>query len=71
MYSAHNERKPVAAKRCIRILKNKLYKHMTSITKNKCIDELTDIVSTYNNTYHSTIKIKLAAVKSSTYNQIK
>ena len=32
-YSTHNEGKPVAAKRFIRILKKKIYKYMTSISK--------------------------------------
>ena len=30
MYSTHNERKSVVAKRFIRTLKNKIYKHMTA-----------------------------------------
>ena len=40
---------------------------MTSIIKNIYIDKLDDIVNKYNNTYHSTIKMKPAEVKSSTY----
>ena len=31
---------------------------MTSISKNVYIDKLDDIVDEYNNTYHTTIKIK-------------
>ena len=31
------------------------------------IDKLTNIINKYNNTYHSTIKMKPADVKSSTY----
>ena len=31
MYSAHNERKSVVTERIIRILKTKMFKHMTSI----------------------------------------
>ena len=34
MHSTHNEGKPVVAKRFIRTLKNKIYKYMTSISKN-------------------------------------
>ena len=34
MYSTHNEGKSVVAERFIRTLKSKIYKHMTSITKN-------------------------------------
>ena len=36
---------------------------MTSISKNVYIDKLHDIVSKYNKTYHSTIKIKPIDVK--------
>ena len=58
MYSAPNERKIIVAERFIRILKNKIYKYMTSIFENVYIDKSDDIVNKYNNTYHSTIKIK-------------
>ena len=34
MYSTHNEGKSVVAERIIRILKNKIYKYMTSVSKN-------------------------------------
>ena len=34
MYSIHNERKSVAAERFIRILKTKIYKYMTLVSKN-------------------------------------
>ena len=40
---------------------------MTSGSKNVCIDKLDDIANKYNNTYHSTIKMKPVNVKSSTY----
>ena len=45
MYSTHNERKSVIAERLIRPLKNKIYKYMTSISKNVYIDKLDDIVN--------------------------
>ena len=45
MYSTHNEGKSVIAERFIRTLKNKIYKYMTSISKNVYIDKLDDIVS--------------------------
>ena len=44
MYSIHNEGKCVVAERFIRTLKNKIYKYMTSISKNVYIDKLDDIV---------------------------
>ena len=64
MYSTHNGGKSVVAERFIRILKNKIYKHMTSISKNMYIDKLDDIVNEHNNTSHRTIKIKPVDVKS-------
>ena len=53
MYSTYNEGKPVIAERFIRTLKNKIYKYMTSVSKNVYIDILDDIVIKYNNTYIS------------------
>ena len=40
---------------------------MNSISRNVHIDKLDDIVNKYNNTYHSTMKMKPADVKSNTY----
>ena len=67
MYSIHNEGKAVVAERFIRTLKTKIYKYMTSISKNTYIDKLDDIVNEYNNTYHRTIKVKPVDVKDNTY----
>ena len=67
MYSTHNEGKSVVAERFIRTLKSKIYKYMTSISKNVSIDKLDDIVDEYNNTYHTAIKMKPADVKDNTY----
>ena len=67
MYSMHNEGKFVIAERFTRTLKNNIYKYMTSISKNVCIDILDDIVKLYNNSYLRTIKMKPVDVKSSTY----
>ena len=67
MYSTYNEWKSVVAERFIRTLKNKIYKHMTSISKIVYIDKLDDIVNDYNNTYHKTIKMKPADVKDNTF----
>ena len=63
MYSIHNEGKSVVAERFIRTLKTKIYKYMTSISKNVYIDKLNDIVNEYNNTYHRIIKMKPVDVK--------
>ena len=58
MYRTNNEGKSIAAERFIRTLKSKIYKHMTSISKNVYIDKLDDIVDKYNSTYHTTIKMR-------------
>ena len=62
MHSAFNEGKSLVAERFIRTLKNKLHKHMTT-TITVYYDVLDDIVNEYNNTKHSTIKMKLIDVK--------
>ena len=67
MYSTNNEIKSVVAERFIRTLKSKIYKYMTSISKNVYIDKLDDIVNEYNNTYHTTIKMKPIDVKDNIY----
>ena len=40
---------------------------MTAISKNVYIDKLDDIVNEYNNTYHTTVKMKPIDVKDNTY----
>ena len=67
MYPTHNEGKSVAAERFIRTIKNRIYKHMTSISKNLYIDKLDDIVNEYNNRNHRKTKMKPIDVKDNTY----
>ena len=67
MCSTHNEGKSVVAERFIRTLQNKIYKYMTSVSKNVYIDKLDDIVNKYNNAYHRTIKMKPVNIKPNTY----
>ena len=67
MYSTYNEGKSVVAERFIRTLKNKIFKHMTTISKNVYIDVLNDIVNRYNNTIHKTIKMKPIDVTNDSY----
>ena len=71
MYWIHNKRKSVVSERFIRTLKTKIFKYMTSGSKNIYIDKLNDIVTEYNNTHHRTIRIKPVNVKDSTYIDIK
>ena len=67
MYSIQNGGKSIVAEKFIRILMNKIYKYMTSISKNVYIDELDEIVNKYNNTYHRAIKMKHVDVNPSMY----
>ena len=57
----------LVAERFIRTLKNKIFKHMTAISKNVYFDVLHDIVNKYNNTVHRTIKMTPIAVISDSY----
>ena len=63
------EEKSVVAERFIRTLKNKIYKHMASISKNVYYDVLDDIVNKYNNIYHKTIKMKPADVGDNSFTE--
>ena len=63
MFSTHNKGKSVVAEVFIKTLKNKIYKHMTAISKNVYFDVLNNVVDKYNNTYHKTIKMKPIDVK--------
>ena len=67
MYSINNEGRFVIAERFIKALKNKIFKHMTAISKNVYFDVLDDIVNKYNNIVHRTIQMKYINVKDNTY----
>ena len=49
------------------LLKNKIFKHLTAISKNVYFDVLDDFVSKYNNTVHRTIKMKPIDVTDDSY----
>ena len=67
MYSTHNEGESVFTARFIRTLKSKVYKYMTSISKDVPIQKLDGAVHGYNNTYNRTINMKPIDVNSTTY----
>ena len=67
MYSTYNVEKSVVAERFIRTLKNKIFKHMTTISKNVYFDVIDDFVNKCNNTVHRTIKMKPIDVTSDPY----
>ena len=65
MFSVHNKGKFwnfVVAEKLIRTLESKTYEYlwklMTSVSKNVYIDNLDNVVNKYNDTYHSTTKMK-------------
>ena len=58
MYSTYNERKSVIAEKFIRTLKNKIFHHMTAVSKNVYFDVLDNILNKFNNTVCRTIKMK-------------
>ena len=51
------------------LLKNKIFKHLTAISKNVYFDVLDDFVNKYNNAFHRTIKMKPIDVTSDSYAQ--
>ena len=57
----------VVAERFMWTLKNKIFKHMTAISKNTYFDVLDIIVNKYNNTVHRTINMKPIEVTSDSY----
>ena len=65
-WNVFNEGKSVVAEKFVRTLKNKIYKFLTSVSKNVYIDKLDEPVDKYYNTYHSAIKMKSVGVKSRT-----
>ena len=67
MYSTHNEGKSFITKRFVRTLKNNFINTWIQYKKKFCIDKLDNIVDKYNNTYHSTIKMKPVDIKPRTY----
>ena len=67
MYSTYNERESAVAERFIRTIKNKIFKHMTAVSKNVYFDVLNNIVDKYNNTVHRTIRMKPIDVTPDSY----
>ena len=63
MHSTFNKGTSVVAERFIKTLKNKIYKHMTTIGKNVYFNVLDNIVKNYDNTIHNSIKLKPKDVK--------
>ena len=67
IYSTYNGGKSVVAERFIRTLKNKIYKHMTGVSKIVYLNGFYDIANIYNNTYDQTVKVRPIDIKSNSY----
>ena len=69
IYSIYNEGKSIVAERFIKTLKNKIFKHMSAISKNVYFDVIDDIKynNKYNITVHRTIQMKQVDVNSDSY----
>ena len=67
MYSSCKEGKSVVPERFIRTLKNKIFKHMTAISKSVYFNVLDDIVNKYNQRGYRAIKMKPIKVTFDSY----
>ena len=67
MFSTYNEGKFVVAEKFIRTLKNKVFKHLKTISKNVYFDVLGYNVNKYNKNVHRTIKTKPIDVTDDSY----
>ena len=67
MYSKYNKGKSVVTESIIRTLKNKIFKHMTPISKNVYFDVLDNIFDKDNNTVHRPIKMKSIDISGDSY----
>ena len=67
MYSTYNEGKSIVAERFIRTLNNKIFIHMTAVSKIVNFDVLDNIVDKYNYSVHRSIKMKPTDVTSDSY----
>ena len=54
----YNEETPVVPERFVKTFKNNNNKHLTGVLKNMYFNKFSGIVDAYNNTIHSSIKIK-------------
>ena len=67
MYSTYSEGKSVVTERFIKTLKNKIFKHMTAISKNIYFNVMDEIINKHNNTVYRTMKMKPIDVTPDSY----
>jgi len=70
MYSTDSDLKASVVERFNRTLKEKMWRYFTENQTNKWIDIIDDLVDSYNNTYHSSIKIEPINVNSENENKV-
>jgi hypothetical protein len=56
-FTVKSDKKAAVAERAIRTLKEKIYRYLHEKYTKKYVDVLQDLVTSYNNTYHSTIRM--------------
>ena len=70
LYYINSEMKAAVAERVIRTLKEKLYRYFTFSQNHRYLENLQEIVDSYNNSYHRSIKTKPILVNKSSSKQI-
>jgi hypothetical protein len=70
LYYLNSEMKASIVERFNRTLKERMWRYFTKSHKKKYIDVLEDLVSSYNNTYHRSIKMKPSQVNSRNENKV-
>ena len=69
-YSVDSDKKAAIVERAIRTLKQKLYRYFTRFQTYRYIDVLADVVQSYNNTVHRSIKMAPAEVSDDRVRQV-
>lgn len=69
-FTVKSDKKAAIAERVIRTLKEKLYRYMHEAHTHRYLDVLQDLVASYNDTYHSSIKMSPAEVSESTEGEV-
>jgi hypothetical protein len=69
-FTVKSDKKAAVAERVIRTLKEKMYRYMHEMQTDTYIDVLKDLVTSYNNTYHKSIKMAPAEVTEDNEGQV-
>lgn len=69
-FTLKSDQKAMVVERAIRTLKDKIHRYMTENNSKKYINVLQDLVASYNDTYHSAIKMAPSEVKSANEGQV-